>query len=374
MGIIGRAAQLTRRERFLRVFTYRDVDRLPDVEFGYWSDTLRRWHREGLPEWVTDDYKADLYFGFENWFWNEVPYHIPFRGFKVEVLWEDERRRVVRDWLGVVKLEFKEGVGESIPTFLEYPVKDWDTWEAYKERFDLDAISYPGWEENVDRWRDRDYELGIHAGGFFGWARDLMGLKRLCSAILREPELVRDMFEFRTRMILRAIEKPVRELQLDFSHWWEDMCWNGGPLISPRHFRELMVPCYRRITEFLRDHGVRLNIIDCDGNIDLLIPHWLEAGINCFFPCEVRAGSDPVRLREKYGREALFMGGVDKRTLIEGPKAIEREIERLKPLMEEGGFIPHVDHRVPADVPYSHYLYYLKVKRRAIGLGAAASG
>ena len=43
--------------------------------------------------------------------------------------------------------------------------------------------------------------------------------------------------------------------------------------------------------------------------------------------------------------------------------AIKKEMERLRPLVEEGGFIPHVDHRVQADVPYRDYLYYLDVKR-----------
>jgi len=31
-----------------------------------------------------------------------------------------------------------------------------------------------------------------------------------------------------------------------------------------------MVPCYRRITEFLRAHGVRIFIVDSDGNTDAL--------------------------------------------------------------------------------------------------------
>ena len=371
MTIIDPSLRLTQRERFLNVFQYRKVDHVPDVEFGYWDETLRRWHREGLPRWVNDNYKADIFFGFEAWYWHKVPCAVPFRKFEYKVLWEDDRRRVVRDEMGIVKMEFKEGRGTSIPSFIEHPVKDWDSWESYKERFELDDIWYPeNWEELLEEWEDRDYPLGVDAGGFFGWARDLMGLRGLCMAIYQEPELVRDIFEFRVKMILKLLEKPVKEVRLDYAHWWEDMCWNGGPLISPRHFREFMVPCYRRITEFLRSHGVWLNIVDCDGNIDLLIPLWLEAGINCFFPCEVRAGSDPVRLREKYGRRALFMGGVDKRALLH-PRSIERELERVKPLVEEGGYIPHVDHRVPADVPYQNYLYYLRLKRRLIGLASS---
>ena len=360
--------ELTFRERFLRVFKYEPVDRVPDVEFGYWKETLRRWHKEGLPEWVDNNYKADIYFGFEAWYWYKVPIKIPFKSYEYKVLREDERTMIVRDGNGVIQMVFKEGKGVSIPKYIDFPVKDWETWEEYKSRYDLDGIEYPeNWEQLKEEYEERDYPLGIDAGGFFGWARSFTGLERLCRLFYTEPELVKDMFEFRTKMILKAIEKAVKEVKLDYAHWWEDMCYKSGPLISPRLFKEFMVPCYKKITEFLRSHGVWLNIVDSDGNIDLLVPLWLEAGINCFFPCEIVAGSDPIYLREKYGKEALFMGGIDKRTLIVGGKAIDRELERIKPLVEEGGYIPHVDHRVPADVSYSNYIYYLKKKRQMIG-------
>jgi len=55
----------------------------------------------------------------------------------------------------------------------------------------------------------------------------------------------------------------------------------------------------------------------------------------------------------------LLRGGVNKRALISGRAAIDKELARLAPLVEEGGFIPHVDHRCPPDVTYQNYLYYL---------------
>ena len=49
------------------------------------------------------------------------------------------------------------------------------------------------------------------------------------------------------------------------------------------------------------------------------------------------------------------------------PKAISAEVERLAPLVEEGGFIPHCDHRVPADVPLTRYVHYMKEAKRVWG-------
>ncbi|RLE71099.1 MAG: hypothetical protein DRJ43_00470 [Thermoprotei archaeon] len=68
-------------------------------------------------------------------------------------------------------------------------------------------------------------------------------------------------------------------------------------------------------------------------------------------PLEVAAGVDAVKLREEYGEKLLLIGNVDKRMLAAGPKAIDGELQRLRPLLEEGGYMLSVDHCVPADVP-----------------------
>ncbi|MGB2965786.1 MAG: hypothetical protein WBD14_00060, partial [Phycisphaerae bacterium] len=79
--------------------------------------------------------------------------------------------------------------------------------------------------------------------------------------------------------------------------------------------------------------------------------------------------ADPVALRKRFGREMLMRGGFDKHILARGPKEISAEVERLTPLVEEGAFIPHCDHRVPADVPLVNYIHYVKEAKRVWGKG-----
>jgi uroporphyrinogen decarboxylase len=164
------------------------------------------------------------------------------------------------------------------------------------------------------------------------------------------------------------MNRAVREVDLDFASFWEDMCFNMGPMISPAMFREFMVPRYRRITDFLRANGVDVAYVDCDGDINQLVGLWLEGGVNCMFPLEIQSGSDPAPMREKYGERVLLMGGVDKTRLIAGKQAIRKEIDRIAPLVASGGYIPHVDHRCPPDVTFENYLYYLNTKREAFGI------
>jgi uroporphyrinogen decarboxylase len=75
---------------------------------------------------------------------------------------------------------------------------------------------------------------------------------------------------------------------------------------------------------------------------------------------------DPVRLRRKFGRDMRLWGGVDKRELAKGPAAIDAHLKELAPLVEEGGFIPTVDHTVPPDVSLDNFRYYMDRKRELL--------
>ena len=133
--------------------------------------------------------------------------------------------------------------------------------------------------------------------------------------------------------------------------------------------RKWLTPRYKKITDLLRaSTAASSRIVDCDGNINCVVERWLEGGVNIMFPLEIRGGTDPYWMREKFGHDVLLMGGVDKTQLIAGKEAIDKEIERITPLVEQGGYIPHVDHRCPPDVTYENYLYYLKRKREAFGI------
>ncbi len=53
------------RERFQRIFQFKDVDRVCDYEFGFWVETIDRGHREGLPLEKRDNRGIELHLGLE---------------------------------------------------------------------------------------------------------------------------------------------------------------------------------------------------------------------------------------------------------------------------------------------------------------------
>jgi len=347
---------------------FQPVDHVPDEEFGYWSDTLQRWHHEGLPQEVTDDGKADRYFGFAPR--HHVPVHLGLiPGFEARVLEETDRHLIQIDGAGVKSIVNKDG-RSSIPKYLEFPLKNRQDWNEFKKRLDPhDPKRHStNWDEVKRIHQGRDYPLGIFCGSLFGWLRDWMGFENIALAVHDDPRWVHEMVEHLAELIVTVIARPLQVLDLDFASFWEDMAFRSGPIISPKMFKEFLVPRYKRITDLLAKHGVDVVYVDCDGNINDIVGLWLEGGVNCMFPLEVRGGSDPIPIRKKFGRRVLLMGGVDKTQLALGKEAIDRELERLAPLVEEGGYIPHLDHRCPPDVSFENYLYYLHRKRERFGI------
>jgi uroporphyrinogen decarboxylase len=361
---------MTHRERWLRTMHFQPVDHVPDEEFGYWDDTLLAWHQQGLPKEVDNLWKADVYFGFAPR--AHVPVHnglLP--GFERQVLEEGGGYQKIRDEHGAVCIVHASGQS-SIPRFLEFALKSREDWEReFSPRLDpadprrRDALSFAA---NKQAWANRDYPLGVDIGSLFGWIRDWAGFEGATMMVHDDPGLLEEIMERLTVIIAGNVEWAASQVQLDFGGGWEDMCFNMGPMISPADFARLMVPRYRRITEVLRRYGCDVVYTDCDGNINQLVPLWLEAGINCMFPVEVAGGTDPVALRDRFGRQLLLIGGVNKRALIAGKEAIRKEIAHIQPYVAEGGWIPHVDHRVPPDVTFENYQYYLAAKRDTFGI------
>jgi len=364
----ARDSGYTHRERYWRTMHFKGVDRIPNHEFGYWSETLQRWHNEGLPKEVDCDWKADIFFGFDPT--GSVPMDLGWRpAFEHIVLEETDRYKIIRGSDGVKCMVYKDG-SSSIPHYIEFPLKGREDWPDIKRRLDPnDPARYNyDWEAIGESTHKADIPIGISIGSLFGWIRNWMGFETVSLTCYDDPDLIEEIMEHLTVLITTLLQHALKYAKVDYALGWEDMAFNHGPIISPAMFEKWMVPRYKRITDILHKHGIDVVIVDCDGNINSLVELWLAGGVNCMFPLEINSGSDPVALREKFGQEVLLAGGIDKIQLAKGKKEIEREIERVRKTVESGGYIPHVDHRCPADVSYDNYLYYLSVKKTAFGL------
>ncbi|MFW6145706.1 MAG: hypothetical protein ACOC7R_00065 [Planctomycetota bacterium] len=367
------------RERFNAFVHGRSVDHVPDFEFWFWDGTLLRWVDEGLPEDLTPTAtpnggelrrKLCEFFGFE--MIDGIPIKTRFvRTPREEVIAEDEDTETVRTEIGEELVRFKPGKGESIPTHIEYAVKTREDWERVRDAFlplDIEPRLPKNWDGIKDTFNGWTTILNTPQMGFYGFLRNLMGVEEISVTFALDPDWIAEMMDHLLAIYL-AVSRTIVDagIQPDITGWWEDMCYNTGPLISPAMFEQFMVPRYKRVTDFWRSHGVDRAILDSDGNLHKLAPLWHRAGINILIPCEA-AHTDVLQLRRENPADDFYMrGGVNKRELAKGRAAIDAELERIARVMDLGNFMPHVDHLVPPDVSYADYMYYREKKQKLLG-------
>jgi uroporphyrinogen decarboxylase len=249
---------------------------------------------------------------------------------------------------------------------LKFPVETREDFAALQWRLDpTDRRRLPAdWERLTTEYAVRDYPLGMFVIGSFGQPRNLLGDVNLMMTLYDDPEFIhaimRHWMEFYCGYIGLVCERVIP----DFLMIWEDSCYKNGPLISPESYQEFMAPYLKEIITFARGKGITNFVVDCDGDLRKLIPHFLDCGVNAFFPCEVQSGVDIVALRQQYGKRFALFGGLDKRQLAVSRAAIQDEVARKVPYMlAAGGYFPGIDHGCPPDVSYAHYRYFTELVR-----------
>ena len=243
------------------------------------------------------------------------------------------------------------------------------SWDKWKKKFigNYDKRYPHGWKDKILEYKDRDYILYGPGGGelgFYSFLRNLMGTEKLSYTLYDDPKLIEEILDFLIEYFKNSLEQILNLVQLDWFEYFEDMSYKNGPLISPDIVDKLLVPRYKIMNDFLRNKGINIISVDSDGNIDDLIPLFLKSGINCVSPLEVNAGMDVVKLRKRYGKDLLMMGGIDKIALSKDKVKIKEELNRrVAPIISQGGgYIPMIDHLIPPDIPYENFTYYLKLK------------
>ncbi|MFZ4694427.1 MAG: hypothetical protein ACOYMV_04795 [Verrucomicrobiia bacterium] len=384
---------MTHRERSLAVLRYHPYDRLPLVHFGFWRETLEKWVTEGhltveeARDWRDGnptDTVISKKLGFDgNWACHFGANSHLFPSFETQVVKElPDGSRHIRNAEGVIVLQTPGTV--SIPAEIKHTLVDRKSWEEHykwrlqwsEERVRKNGVRVndrvlPFDEGGLEFLKngERDYLYGISCGSLYGRIRNILGVEGACYLQSDDEELFDEIIQTYADLCYRGVEWVLKSgVKFDTAHFWEDICFKSGPLITPAVFREKIGPHYKRITDLLKKYGIEIVSLDSDGKIDALVPIWLENGVNTMFPIEVGTWDASIApWREKYGKGLLGVGGMNKVAFTRNRAAVDAEVERMKPLVALGGFIPCPDHRISPDAEWDLVRYYCDRMRSTFG-------
>lgn len=359
---------MTDRERFNAQMHYQPIDRCFNMEFGYWDENFTQWPLFYEND-ITKNEEADIFFNFDRQFVTGGNIWLSPE-FATEVVEVRENTKLMINPDGLLAEVPLDG-HDTIPHYIKSSIEAPDDWEKVKaERFRLDDPDRLVEVEALKaRWDspERDYPLGVWVGSMIGKVRDLLTFEGLAYAIYDYPKMVEDMVETACVMVEHSLDQILPHFDFDFAAGWEDICYKAGPIVSPRWFKQVITPRYKRIHNKLKAHGIDIWWIDCDGDVRPILDTMMDGGVNCLFPYEVNGCEHPAALLDRYGKDLRIMGGFDKIELGKGRDAIKAYMETLGPLVERGGYIPFCDHRCPPNVDPDDYLYYLDLKEQMFG-------
>jgi hypothetical protein len=391
------ASNMTPLERFKKICSFELVDDPLIWSVDSWNETFYRWVSEGMPVKNLDNKKeinghllgqeeqnegiipkAAIGGVGKN---NNPPWIVAVDPmFELKVISEDENHVVEVDYDGAIVKRMKNR-DATIPHYLEYPVKDKKSWDEYKKRLDPSTPGrWPaGWEIMTEdkttfflkpehagkHWKYRDFPLGMNLLSLFGNLRQYMGIENLSYAIFDNMSLVEEMMEWQVYIALEMLKKVFATgVTLEWVWLWEDMAYNKASLVSPSFVKKYMVPRYKRVVEVLKENKVDALILDCDGNIDELMPIWVDCGINAIYPIERAAGMDPLKMRKQFGKNLVIIGGIDKRELAKGKSEIDRQVQMVKELIKYSGYMVNCDHHITPDISYQNIVYFINEVRK----------
>lgn len=374
---------MNNRQRVDAILHGRSYDRMPVVSFGYWDETLDKWARQGyITREEADGYRrcgdgseADqsvmnrLGFDFN---WNSCIGGNTglFPAFEPQVLEEHpDGSKMIRNPEGLI-VRVNDSI-VSIPAEIGTSLTDREAWETlYLPRLQdsEERVNSVEFERFSQEDADRALPLGLHLGSLYGVIRNMLGVEALSYLAVDDEDLYVEIIDTVGELCYRVAQRALcYDIHFEYAHFWEDICFKNGPLIRPSVFEERVGRHYRRLTELVRSHGIDIVSVDCDGCIDLLVPVWLKNGVNTMFPIEVGTWNASIRKwRELYGRDLRGVGGMDKRVFARDRAAVDAEIQRLKSLVELGGYIPCPDHRIAPDAEFELVQYYCEQFRKHI--------
>ena len=316
---------MNNRERTMNILHFKAADRLPAVHFGYWKELLVEWAEAGkiskeLAAAVRDgnaaDRELDQIIGWDfDWATTKGSKNGLFPPFERKVLetFPDGTQRV-QTGSGVIE-RVKPGI-VSIPSEDDYLLKDREAFETLflpKMQFTPDRVDYK-YYETFNETRPQDIPVGIGAGSVLGRIRDMTTVMGMSYLLYDEDEeLFADIVDAFAEMQYKCIEAVLKTgAKFDFAHYWEDICFKSGPLLSPEKFDELTAKHYKKRNDLFHSYGIDVISLDCDGVTEKLLPTWVENGVNTMFPIEIGVWGDQFEpARKKFGQRVLGVGGMD---------------------------------------------------------------
>jgi uroporphyrinogen decarboxylase len=200
--------------------------------------------------------------------------------------------------------------------------------------------------------------LGEFGGALMEWGDFLYRIDNFLAMLVEKPDRADDLIERLTDLFVAQLEKYLALVgqYIDVIVFYDDMCMQNGPMISPKMYRERFKPNHARMWKRAKDLADVKVLLHVCGSFRALLPDLIDAGVDAINPVQTNCkGMDAAGLKRDFGEQMTFWGGgCDTQSIL--PRAtpeqvrdhVKQQVDTLRP---GGGFVFQQVHNILADVP-----------------------
>lgn len=242
-------------------------------------------------------------------------------------------------------------------------------------------------DADLEHWRievDKAYYSGKAVIAAFGGTA-LGDIALVPGMNLKAPKGIRDVAEWYMSTVMRPdyiksiferqVEIAIENLTRIFSVVGNklnaificgtDFGTQDSTFCSSEQFDEMWLPYYRKINDWIHENTQWKTFKHSCGAVEGFMNNFIRAGFDIINPVQINAaGMDPVKLKQKYGRDLVFWGGgIDTQKMLPfgKPQEVREQVLRTCEIFsKDGGFVFNTVHNIQANVPVENVVAMLE--------------
>ncbi|MHA1268429.1 MAG: uroporphyrinogen decarboxylase family protein [Candidatus Helarchaeota archaeon] len=244
-------------------------------------------------------------------------------------------------------IEALNNEGNIYPFYKHGSIDSIEKWKERKE--DIETVQTKKYKRMVKRFykkinkKFKDQTVVFVTNDIQGiWesAWQGFGMEHFVKLLYSNRDVAREVFEVITDFTIECFMSYMDAGAQVFIES-EDLAFKTGPMMSPKIFNELLVPCYKRLTEAIHSRDGKI-ILHSDGNLNLLLDSIVESGFDGLHSIEPTAGMDLGYVKKRIGDQLVLLGNIDVgAVLTHGTKEIVYDAVKkaIKAAAPGGGYI-----------------------------------
>ncbi len=264
-------------------------------------------------------------------------------------------------------IEFRRASPHEYFDVIRHPLAD-------AEIEDLDAMQLPDPDDPrlyhgigqraAELYANTPYALVADFGvpGFYETSQKLRGYENLACDLLLNVDFLETLYSKLLELQKRYFDNYLRAVgkYISVICYADDLGMQDRLQMAPDTYRAVIKPWHKKIFSYIHERTDAKILLHSCGAVSSVIPDLVEAGVDILNPVQLRAAEmEPQKLKESFGRDIIFWGGIDEQHLLPygTPQEVREESRRVaRILSRDGGYVFAPSHNFQSDTPSENIL------------------